>query len=190
MFSWVCSVEQSTCIMPDCIDSIAWMRLLFLSPACIQKFYKKSAALILRAVAKHSPELAQVNTDTQQNLNRSICSLINSLYCNGISLYECWHNLNVYHAYMNSWSCLSMWMRICQVYMYSGVPGPALDIQHSPVRVYLAHTGQPGQARSDHPAENDQKACSKRRKTERRIYYRKSEILENKATINVGKRRR
>ena len=28
---------------------------------------------------------------------------------------------------------------------------------------------------------NNQKACSKRRKTERRIYYRKSEILENKA---------
>ena len=39
--------------------------------------------------------------------------------------------------------------------------GPALDIQHSPVRVYLAHAGQPGQAGSDHPAEKQPKSLLK-----------------------------
>ena len=41
------------------------------------------------------------------------------------------------------------------------VTGPALDIQHSPVRVYLAHAGQPGQAGSDHPAEKQPKSLLK-----------------------------
>ena len=39
--------------------------------------------------------------------------------------------------------------------------GPALDIQHSPVRVYLAHAGQPGQAGSDHPAKKKKKSLLK-----------------------------
>ena len=43
-------------------------------------------------------------------------------------------------------------------------PGPALDIQHSPVRVYLAHAGQPGQAGSDHPAEEQPKSLLKTQK--------------------------
>ena len=39
--------------------------------------------------------------------------------------------------------------------------GPALNIEHSPVRVYLAHAGQPGQAGSDHPAEKQPKSLLK-----------------------------
>ena len=44
--------------------------------------------------------------------------------------------------------------------LYS-VTGLALDIQDSPVRVYLAHAGQPGQAGSDHPAEKQPKSLLK-----------------------------
>ena len=42
-----------------------------------------------------------------------------------------------------------------------GAAGPALDIQHSPVKVYLSHAGQPGQAGSDHPAEKQPKSLLK-----------------------------
>ena len=37
---------------------------------------------------------------------------------------------------------------LCRPYVHI-CAGPALDIQLSPVRVYLAHAGQPGQAGSD-----------------------------------------
>ena len=62
------------------------------------------------------------------------------------------------------------------------VAGPALDIQHSPVRVYLAHAGQPGQAGSDHPAEKQPKSLLKTQQN--RKAYLSPEIghfIENKA---------
>ena len=50
---------------------------------------------------------------------------------------------------------------ICFRATFTYAAGPALDIQHSPVRVYLAHAGQPGQAGSDHPAEKQPKSLLK-----------------------------
>ena len=40
--------------------------------AYLQRFYKKAAAFVLRAVAKHSPELAQASL-----LNCLMCTIIN-----------------------------------------------------------------------------------------------------------------
>lgn len=44
LYSWVCDVMANVCVFV-CV--------------CVKRFYKKAAAFVLRAVAKHSPELSQ-----------------------------------------------------------------------------------------------------------------------------------